>query len=70
MKGLQVGRIVHYVSEEGNPHRAAIVTRVNYTSSDVDLHVIPPGGPTFDRYEVEHSEEARENTWHWPERVE
>ncbi|MCL5292021.1 MAG: hypothetical protein M1548_05765 [Actinobacteria bacterium] len=70
MKGLQIGRIVHYVSEEGNPHRAAIITRVHdATRGAVDLHIMPPGGSAFDHYGIDHSEDPKEGTWHWPERV-
>lgn len=81
MKGLGIGRVVHYV-DSNTIHLAAIVTAViNKEEGLVGLTVFPyPGWPGFESilsdgqkvltFMVEFSEELRPGTWHWPEFVE
>lgn len=79
-----IGRIVHYVSygtpggEYGQECRAAVVTRVDSTTSGiVSLAVWNPTGMFFnERCEHDQPQDAADGrvltggTWHWPERVE
>jgi hypothetical protein len=73
MKGLTVGRIVHYVTVDFI-HRAAIVTQVpDKAVGIVNLVVfstngaIPTAMPTEAVFSVRYSEEHTGNTWHWIE---
>jgi len=81
MKGLGLGRIVHYVMPNGE-HRAAIVTKVSDKEAGiVCLHVFvmfaeavqgwqstsPNAGNAIS---VDYSETPETDTWHWPEYVE
>jgi hypothetical protein len=63
MNTPSVGRIVHYVNEDGK-HRAAVITDVNDT---VELLVLNQGGVTGAT--ADYSEAHLPGTWHWPERV-
>jgi hypothetical protein len=71
-----VGRIVHYVSEEGE-HLAAIITRTHGVLEMVDLTCFYPeatartisGGETHSRVPFDEKTFAL-RSWHWPERVE
>jgi hypothetical protein len=77
-----IGRIVHYVREEG-VERPAIIVHVwpdNATphAGMVQLQVFndSDGGPANDglanvtwETSVEHSEDPQPHTWHWPERA-
>jgi hypothetical protein len=69
-----VGRIVHYVAQDGK-HKAAIIIDVNQPGGGapqtVDLQVamhsgwvVVPASP----YQAE-AEPDTEGTWHWPERA-
>lgn len=66
-----IGRIVHYKSygtpggEYGPECRAAIVTEVASTSTNVGLAVMNPTGLFFNS-SVRQDEEQSGGTWHWP----
>lgn len=75
MKGLAIGRIVHYVAY-GTPkgefpaleHRAAIITGIISLTGVVSLCVFNPQGIFFN--EVSYNKDANAGgTWHWPEFV-
>lgn len=73
--GLTVGRIVHYVEEEGW-HRAAIVSLVNNPNimgkGNVNLTVFSdhPSNPVVVRTAVPHDEvHKKSGTWHWIEKA-
>lgn len=75
MKGLAVGRTVHYVapgSADGtypSEHRAAIVTRVDSKEHGlVSLAVLNPTGIHFVE-NLPHDPDGEAYTWHWPEYV-
>lgn len=65
-----IGRIVHYVVENGS-HRPAVIVAV-HGHLTVDLHVfVDPtndGLIPFQRF-VLSDEQKNKKTWHWPERV-
>ena len=72
-----VGRMVHYVAfgtpggeYEAGAHRAAVITEVVATNTEVvGLCVLNPTGLFF-RHDVPFDEHARTpGTWHWPEYV-
>ena len=63
-----IGRIVHYVSTEGN-HDAAIVLRVY--PEGLYLEVMGPVAVGFKfREAVQEDPGGAPGTWHWPEREE
>jgi hypothetical protein len=80
-----VGRVVHYVLEDGpntGQHRAAIIVRVwgDHPDAPVNLHVFLDGsndvkphndGPTaLWRTSVQRDDTGQKlRTWHWPEFV-
>lgn len=73
MKGLGVGRIVHYVDVNGD-HLAAIVTEIiDPEEGRVNLSVfnVMVGSPPIERLRrVPHSVEGQMvYSWHWPEYV-
>jgi len=71
-----VGRIVHYIGEEGE-HLAAVVTRAHSTLGMVDLTCFHPestaltisGAETHSRVPFDDLNFSS-RSWHWPERVE
>ena len=68
-----VGRIVHYVDNDGGwAHRAAIITEVlpddEHETQPVALCVFGVKGLLF-LYPVELEPTCVPNTWHWPEYV-
>jgi hypothetical protein len=85
MNELSIGRIVHFVTEEGT-HKAAIVVAVSGNES-CNLQVFTDGNNEKGHYvvndlarknevpsiawvtSVSYSEEPAARTWHWPERV-
>lgn len=67
MKGLQVGRIVHYVDEDGK-HKAAMVTAIHDEAS-VSLQVFGPVPNPFPTVVLYSESGVLPNSWHWPERV-
>lgn len=79
MEGVQIGRIVHFVSSEEvsseeKEHLAAIIVKVNDGPTGlVNLHVFNNGEPdnirdTFTIRNVKYSTKNELYTWHWPER--
>jgi len=80
--GLGIGRVVHFVIADGpgrGEHRPAFVTRiVDPTKGVVNLNIfrdavdgaVTMTTPSFVLPKVLYSEDAKEATWHWPERVE
>lgn len=74
MDGLAIGRIVHYVRDDGE-HQAAIVTGINYggiPEGHVFLTVFGTVLDTFDGQPqayafVPYDPEGAPLTWHWPE---
>lgn len=80
---VNIGRIVHFVTNEGN-HRPAIVVEVwNKETGCSNLQVFTDGfndskgRKQFDQPQnvswatsVNYSEEPKPYTWHWPEREE
>lgn len=81
MDGLQVGRIVHYVTwgstggeSAAGTHRAAIITALdNYGLGEflehpqVSLCVLSPGGASFQRAVAYDGDTLQPGTWHWVE---
>ena len=73
MKGLTVGRIVHYVAYgtpggeyQAGAHRAAIVTEVK---DPIGICVLAVFNPTGIHWPCVHYDECKSpGTWHWPER--
>jgi len=74
--GIIEGRIVHFVLPHGE-HRPAIIVNAwrnaAYVNGEVNLTVFPDWSndglaATEWRTSVPFSEEAKPNTWHWPER--
>lgn len=61
-----VGRIVHYVNENGE-HCAAIVAKV-WSDTCVNLTLFTPNGGTESRTSASYDELPRSYSWHWPER--
>lgn len=65
-----IGRIVHYVGEDG-VHSVALIVGVYERS--VNLHVFYDDSlsdnPHIRQTNAEYSEESKPGTWHWPERV-
>ena len=72
MAAPSVGRIVHYVGEDGNCI-AALVTAVPEDAAEgtVELTIFPPGESTPDtKQNVELDEDDKApHSWHWPELV-
>lgn len=74
IKGLAIGRMVHYVPPSGPmPIQAAIVASIKDADRGVvGLHVFPHGTSYF-ASEVSYFDpnggEGPRNTWHWPEKV-
>lgn len=68
MKGLAVGRIVHYVDSEGE-HKAAIVTAVHDEQS-VNLQVFGQTEDPFPKCILYSESGVLPRSWHWPERAE
>jgi hypothetical protein len=76
MKGLGIGRTVHYVAfgtpggeYEAGACRAALITEVHSEEEDtavVSLLVVNPTGIHF-RDEVRYNAGNLAGTWHWPE---
>lgn len=70
-----VGRIVHYISREGEEiakggvHMAAIIVGVNEEIGKISLRVFSSEGHDFFFDSVVYDEEQKQGTWHWPERV-
>lgn len=77
-----VGRVVHYVSWgspgsefKGGEHRAAIITEVYPTGSDVidmdkvGICVLSPTGLWFNRHTPFDPLGQERGSWHWPEHV-
>lgn len=75
MKGLGIGRIVHFVMTNGE-HRPATIVRVwDKSTGYVNLQVFTDGendgeDNTIWRSSVNYSEDFRVYSWHWPEFVE
>lgn len=71
MKGLAIGRIVHYQSPT-QPTRiqAAMIASIKDADKGVvGLHVFPHGTSYF-ATDVQYFEAGgAQNTWHWPEKV-
>lgn len=70
MEGLQVGRIVHFVTMDGE-HLAGIISHIwNAQTGMVNLHVFHPLREKTQFFSsVGYSAEAFAYTWHYPERV-
>lgn len=86
MTELSIGRIVHFVAEDG-AHKAAIVVAV-WGKDTCNLQVFTDGNNESGHYLIPHlvreclipstvwvtsvcySEEPKPRTWHWPERIE
>ena len=74
MEGLTEGRIVHFVTDNGQ-HHAAIVAKVwSYEVGTVNLAVFDDNGVTYPKTSVRFAEtgnheKAESNTWHWIERA-
>jgi hypothetical protein len=75
VEGLAVGRIVHFVLENGE-HRPGIVVRIWPGSSNGSCQLQVFTDSTNDdldsvvwRTSVPYSEEPKSYTWHWPERA-
>lgn len=75
MKGLAVGRVVHYVAY-GTPngeykagaHRAAIIAEIkDAESGECVLTIFNPTGLHWNT--AEYSEKSIPGTWHFPERI-
>lgn len=73
---VSVGRTVHYRSygtpggEYSAQCRAAIVTQIDATNSDViGLAVLNPAGLFFNEETPYDADASTGGTWHWPERV-
>ena len=71
MKGLAIGRIVHYCPPPSAPHpvQAAIVTQVvDKDKGIVNLLIFPVGNP-YPEKNVRYSEaQPLPNSWCWPPR--
>lgn len=71
MKGLAVGRIVHFYpptqDDSLTEPQAAIVTRLCESDGFVDVTVFPEG---LIVRQVPHSKQPKPYTWSWPPRVE
>jgi hypothetical protein len=80
MDKVTLGRIVHWVPDEGHltqAHQAAIVTEVGEPTGtsalpDVELMAFPSRaltiGPPF-QIKARYSADMEPGTWHWPERA-
>jgi len=70
MKGLTVGRIVHFVGIDPQ-HAAALVTRVlDAEKGIVNLTVFPDMEEPYFRCEVPYEEAATSaHSWHWVEQA-
>ena len=70
MKGLAIGRIVHYVGTD-REHAPAIVTRVvDLEKGIINLTVFPDLEEPYFRYEVPYKETTEKaSSWHWPEQA-
>jgi hypothetical protein len=66
MPGVAIGRIVHYVTTDGQ-EKAAIISDV-YHDDVVALHVMDTYGVNV-VFQVGFSEKKAGHTWHWPEKV-
>lgn len=75
MKGLGIGRVVHFVMNNGE-HRPAFVVRVwDKENGTVNLQVFTDGfndNAAFVEWQtsVPYFEDQRPYSWHWPEFVE
>lgn len=69
MQGLAVGRIVHWVNQEGVV-LAAIVAAVNdATTGECLLGVFDPNLNTVPYWTALYNEAGEPTTWHWPSKV-
>lgn len=76
MKGLTVGRIVHYVAYgtpkgeyQAGAHRAAIITEINSVyEGTVTLMICNPTGTHFNDSVPHDANGDVPGTWHWIER--
>lgn len=67
VKGLTVGRVVHFVGVDVQ-HAAAIVTRVHDDKGTVNLTVFADMEEPYFRCEVPYEEAATSaHSWHWAE---
>lgn len=81
MKGLQIGRIVHFVLRNGEHRAAMIVKIVNLELGIVNLTVFTDwgnDGTIYDTRGMVHEQSVPfgdqpltqvARTWHWPEKV-
>jgi hypothetical protein len=69
MEGLQVGRIVHFVTMDGE-HLAGIVSYIWNPQGMVNMHVFNPmNGSTQFFSSVQYRADPVPYSWHYPERV-
>jgi hypothetical protein len=70
MEGLQVGRIVHFVTMDGE-HLAGIICYILHPLiGAVNMHVFNPSFPGTNFFaSVHYSAEPKPYSWHFPERV-
>jgi hypothetical protein len=69
MKGLVVGRIVHYVTNKGVHCAGIIVKVVNQQDGHCNISVfLPDENGVWIRLAVPYSDTFDTNTWHWIER--
>jgi hypothetical protein len=64
-----VGRMVHYVSEQGECQAAVISGVARDDESAVHLHVFDPVVAVNVKYSIQSDQGQGIGTWHWPERV-
>ena len=78
MKGLGIGRVVHFVMPNGE-HRPAFVVKIwDQQYGTVNLQVFTDGSNDGSEYSdgifwgtsVPHNPDPMPYSWHWPERVE
>ena len=72
MKQPSIGKIVHFVNGASLVHLPAVIAKV-WSVETVNLFVFPNGsevmGQGYTATSIVFSEEPRQHTWHWPEKV-
>jgi len=67
LPGLQIGRIIHYVSPYNNEHQAGIITGTHGDTSEVTFTLFASDG-TYSGETAVYDANCAVGTWHWPER--
>ncbi len=73
MKGVIVGRIVHFhpptADQSVAEAQAAIITKIHDDKETVNLSVFPDSAARQSFNSVPFSEKPAPYSWHWPEKV-